>query len=86
MCSLAVLSRAPFHQRQLHHSDANNPTLAPIWNDLYEAGVDVVLNGHAHNSERLAATPQGTADEQRGIREFIVVERAVTITKGSARP
>ncbi len=47
--------------------------MLPIWNDLYEAGADVVLNGHAHNYERLAPIdPQGSADPQKGIREFVV--------------
>ena len=47
--------------------------MLPIWNDLYEAGADVVLNGHADNYERLVPVdPQGNADPQKGIREFVV--------------
>ena len=73
MCSLAYFHVPRFTSDKLHHSDASNPTLAPIWTDLYTAGVDVVLNGHAHNYERFEPlTPQGTVDPQRGIREFVV--------------
>jgi hypothetical protein len=52
------------------HADRN---MSPIWRILYDAGVDVVLNGHEHAYERFA--PQdadGRADPTRGIREFIV--------------
>jgi hypothetical protein len=44
-----------------------------FWHDLYQAGAEVVLNGHAHNYERLAPLdPSGAPDPDRGIREFIV--------------
>ena len=42
-----------------------------MWNDLYAAGADVVLNGHEHNYERFAPqNPSGVADAN-GIREII---------------
>jgi adhesin/invasin len=45
----------------------------PMFATLYDGGVDVVLNGHRHFYERLAAmSPDGHADVARGIREFIV--------------
>ena len=44
-----------------------------LWNDLYAAGADVILNGHVHNYERFSPQdPSGNADSTRGIREFIV--------------
>jgi hypothetical protein len=44
----------------------------PLWQDLYAAGADVVLNGHQHWYERFALqNPSGQADSN-GIREFIV--------------
>jgi acid phosphatase type 7 len=44
-----------------------------LWEILYAAGVDVVLNGHDHNYQRFAPQdPNGKADPQRGIREFVV--------------
>jgi acid phosphatase type 7 len=49
------------------------PEVQPLWRALYDAGADVVLNGHAHNYQRFAPqTPSGAADPVRGIREFVV--------------
>ena len=45
----------------------------PLWQDLYAAGAEVVLNGHVHNYERFAPQdPFGKADSARGIAEFVV--------------
>jgi hypothetical protein len=45
---------------------------AQFWRDLFDAGADVVLNGHDHDYERFAPqTPMGRADPH-GIREFVV--------------
>jgi hypothetical protein len=50
-----------------------NPERKPLWDALYAAGVDIVLNGQQHHYERLAPmTPAGDLDEARGIREFNV--------------
>jgi 3',5'-cyclic AMP phosphodiesterase CpdA len=47
-----------------------------LWEILYAAGVDVVLNGHDHNYQRFAPQdPQGRADPEDGIREFVVGTR-----------
>gem|GEM_PF-1206202 len=44
-----------------------------FWSLLYEAGADVVLNGHIHSYERFALQdPSGVADPDHGIREFVV--------------
>jgi acid phosphatase type 7 len=44
-----------------------------FWTDLYNAGAELLLNGHIHDYERFAPqTPNGTADNARGIREFVV--------------
>jgi acid phosphatase type 7 len=49
------------------------PAVQPLWRDLYAAGAEVVLSGHAHNYQRFAPqTPLGAADPRRGIREFVV--------------
>jgi len=48
-------------------------SMKPIWEALYSAGADVVLNGHDHNYQRFAPqNPDGGADPERGIREFVV--------------
>jgi len=49
------------------------PEVKPLWEALYAAGADVVLNGHDHNYQRFAPQdPEGRADPERGIREFVV--------------
>ena len=48
-------------------------SMRPIWQDLYDAHADVVLNGHAHAYERFALQdPNGLADAAHGTREFVV--------------
>lgn len=50
-----------------------NPNHKPVWDLLYAAGAEVVLNGQQHNYERFAPmTPAGAVDTDRGIREFSV--------------
>jgi hypothetical protein len=49
------------------------PKVRPLWEVLYEAGVDVILNGHDHNYQRFAPQdPHGRADPEGGIRQFVV--------------
>ncbi|HET7248685.1 MAG TPA: Ig-like domain-containing protein [Gemmatimonadales bacterium] len=44
----------------------------PLWDDLYAAGAELVLNGHRHVYERLAPMkPDGSADPVHGIRTII---------------
>ena len=44
-----------------------------LWRMLYDAGVDVIVNGHDHVYERFAPqTPDGVRDDARGIRQFTV--------------
>jgi acid phosphatase type 7 len=51
----------------------NSAQMKAFWDDLYAAGADIVLNGHDHDYERFAPqNPDGAANPQRGIREFVV--------------
>ncbi|HEV2058498.1 MAG TPA: DNRLRE domain-containing protein [Solirubrobacteraceae bacterium] len=51
----------------------SNPRSDAFWRVLYDAGADVVLNGHAHDYERFAPqTPDAQRDDARGIRQFVV--------------
>ncbi len=44
-----------------------------FWRDLYDAGAEIVLNGHDHDYERFAPqNPDRGLDLARGIREFVV--------------
>ena len=66
-CTLAY-----WHQPRFS-SKGESPAVGPFWEALYEAGAEVVVNGHAHNYERFAPQrPDGTRDDARGIREFVV--------------
>jgi len=68
-CTLAYWHHARFSSGP----NGNHLQVEPLWMDLYDGGVDVVLNGHDHDYERFAPqTPQGLADEARGMREFVV--------------
>ncbi len=47
--------------------------MKPLWDTLYKAGADVVINGHDHDYERFAPQdPDGKLDTDHGIREFVV--------------
>ena len=44
----------------------------PLYQDLYDAGAELVIVGHDHDYERFAPqTPDGVADSQHGIREIV---------------
>lgn len=53
--------------------DGKNKRTVPFWRALYDAGVDVVVNGDSHFYERYAPqTPEGDRDYENGIQQFIV--------------
>jgi calcineurin-like phosphoesterase family protein len=61
------------HPRWSSGEHGNNTSVGTFWNALYAARADVVLNGHDHIYERFAPqNPNGVADWNRGIREFVV--------------
>ena len=61
------------HPRFSSGAHGNDGGIKDLWQVLYDAGVDVVMNGHDHNYERFAKQdPAGNADPVRGIREFVV--------------
>lgn len=67
-CTLAYW-HAPLFSSGYHGPDS---ALRPIWQALYEAGAEIVINGHDHHYERFAPQdPDGRLDEARGIRQFI---------------
>lgn len=69
-CTLAYWHKPLFSSGGAH---GNDPEIKPLWQALYEANADVVVNGHDHDYERFAPqTPDGAADSARGIREFVV--------------
>ncbi|MEO8463663.1 MAG: metallophosphoesterase, partial [Chloroflexota bacterium] len=68
-CVLAYWHHPRFSSGE-HGSDA---TVGPLWDALYAAGAEVIVNGHDHDYERFAPqTPGGVANPATGIREFVV--------------
>jgi hypothetical protein len=68
-CTLAYWHHPLFSSGQ----NGDYAGMRDIWQILYNAGADVVLNGHDHLYERFGPqTPDGRGDPARGIREFIV--------------
>jgi len=69
-CTLAYWHK-PLFSSGGAHGDALE--FKDFWIALYQAGVDVVVNGHDHDYERFAPQdPDGRPDEPHGIREFVV--------------
>jgi hypothetical protein len=69
-CTLAF-----WHHPRFSHSTGSGATtaVAPLWDLLYAARADVVLNGHSHNYQRWRPQdPTGTRDPEAGIRQFVV--------------
>ena len=68
-CTLAYWHHPRFSSG-IHGDEA---FVGPFWDALYQAGADVVLNGHDHDYERFAPqNPSGQADPAQGISEFVV--------------
>lgn len=64
---------AMWHRPRFGSSSGSNARFRDFWRILYDAGAELVLNGHVHYYERFAPQdPDGVADPVRGIREFIV--------------
>ncbi len=68
-CTLAYWHH-PLFSSGFHESDE---PMRPIWQALYDAHADLIINGHSHNYERFAPQdPAGRRDRARGLREFVV--------------
>ncbi len=69
-CTLAYMHHPRFSSGVEHGSYDG---VEPLWEALYEGGAEVVLSAHEHNYERFAPQdPEGRADPEGGIREFVV--------------
>src|SRR2546423_1903321 len=69
-CTLAYWHHPRFFSGS---SASRNAGVQPLWDDLYAAGAEVVVNAHYENYERFGPqTPDGTPDGSFGIREFVV--------------
>ena len=69
-CTLAYFHKPLFSSGLAHGNDLQ---MKALWEMLYHAGADVVINGHDHDYERFAPQdPDGNSDPKHGIREFVV--------------
>jgi hypothetical protein len=67
-CILAYWHHPRFSSGGVH---GDNLSMAPLWDRLYAAGADVILNGHNHAYERFAPQDPAGAADPAGIREFV---------------
>lgn len=68
-CTLAYWHHPRFSSGK--HGNDNN--YDAFWRVLYQAGVEIVLNGHEHSYERFAPqSPEGKLEPNLGIRQFVV--------------
>ncbi|MFL5555771.1 MAG: metallophosphoesterase family protein [Gemmatimonadaceae bacterium] len=68
LCTLAYFHRPLFTSG----SRGSNRQVRGLWDILYQAGADLVLNGHEHNYERFRPqTPGGVYDPVKGIEQII---------------
>ena len=81
VCTLAYWHQARF-TAGCHTNDTD---LGALWDDLYAANADVILNGHDHDYQRFVPmNTSGVADPQHGIVEFIVGTGGTTISCGTS--
>jgi chitodextrinase len=83
-CTLAF-AHHPF--RNSFFETSSEPRWPDIFQDFYDAGVDLVLVGHAHNYERTAPmNPAAGIDRTRGVRTFVVGTGGKSPAGASATP
>ena len=69
-CTVALWHHPRFSSGTTHGNDSRSQA---VWNDLYNAGAELILVGHEHNYERFAPqTATGVADTARGVRQIVV--------------
>ena len=67
-CTLAY-----FHHPRWSSGTPGTSVVGPFITDLYNAGADLVLAGHAHHYERFAPqNPSGQVDNTKGLGEIVV--------------
>jgi len=80
-CVAAIWHR-PLFSSGPHQGDVD---IRPLWRALYDANVDLVINGHEHIYERFGAQdPDGRADPTKGMRQFTVGTGGAALTSVTA--
>ncbi len=68
-CAIAIWH----HPRWSSGVHGGSYAMRGFWRALYDAGAEIVVNGHDHDYERFRKMdPSGTWDKERGLREFVV--------------
>jgi acid phosphatase type 7 len=71
-CTLAYWHRPPFSSGR-YGDRKDTARVQPLWEMIYDMGVDVLLTGHEHSYERFAPmNGSGERDDERGVRLFVV--------------
>jgi acid phosphatase type 7 len=71
-CTLAYWHRPPFSSGR-YGEPKDVERVRPLWELIYDMGVDVLLAGHEHSYERFAPmNDAGERDDERGVRLFVV--------------
>ena len=74
-CTVAYLHKPRFSSGLNHGDDLE---VTPLYQALYDYNAELVIAGHDHDYERFAPQdPNGKADPKRGLREFVVAEKAI---------
>jgi hypothetical protein len=68
-CVLAYWHKARWSSGANH---GNNSAMQTLWQVLYDAGAELVINGHEHNYERFAEMNASGAAASPGLREIVV--------------
>jgi Concanavalin A-like lectin/glucanases superfamily/Bacterial Ig domain/Cadherin-like domain/Putative Ig domain/Calcineurin-like phosphoesterase len=64
---------AIWHKPRFSSAGTNLTDVQPFWSDLYEFGVDIMLQGHDHDYEVMGRTgPTGASDPTYGVRPMTV--------------
>lgn len=72
LCTLAYMHRPPFSSGR-YGEPKDTERVRPIWQALYEEGVDVLVTGHEHSYERFTPmNADGEPDDAGGVRLFVV--------------
>jgi PKD repeat protein len=65
-------TRQPCIAAYWHHPLSSAPKLKDMWQDLYDAGADFVLDGHIHGYQKPVARNASGAPDPNGPREVVV--------------
>jgi hypothetical protein len=68
LCTMVIGHRPRWSSNSFASAD-----IAPLIDDMYAAGVDLYVTGHAHSYERFSPqNPSGGLDTAKGIRQFVI--------------